>query len=101
MLYKEEVNAYFKPKSIDKLSTELKKLIIVYQKNLYHAQQFQKQAYNKRVKPWSYALINKIWLNNKYIKTKHNCKLEAKFFGLFRVFYPIGKQVYKLKFPRK
>lgn len=33
--------------------------------------------------------------------TKQNYKLEAKFFQLFRVLYPINKQTYKLELPRK
>ena len=37
MLYKDDVNPCSKSKSTDKLSTELKKLIIVCGKNLYHA----------------------------------------------------------------
>ena len=55
----------------------------VCRENLYHAQKFQKQAYNKGVKPRSYALSNKVWLNSKYIKTKCNQKLKAKFFEPF------------------
>ena len=39
-------------------------------------------------------------MNSKFIKTKRNRKLEAKFFGPFRVFHPVGKQAYKLKLPR-
>ena len=49
-------------------------------KNFYHAQELQKQAYNKGVKPKNYAPGNKVWLNNKYIKTKQKRKLKAKFF---------------------
>ena len=40
-------------------------------------------------------------MNSKYVKTKRNRKLEAKFFGPFRIFYPVGKQAYKLELPRK
>ena len=75
--------------------------MIVCWKNLYHAQELQKQGHDKGVKPWSYAPGNKVWLNSKYIKTKRNRKLEAKFFGLFRVLHPVGKQVYKLELPKK
>ena len=75
--------------------------MIVCRKNLHYAQELQKQAHNKGVKPRSYAPYDKVWLNSKYIKTKQNRKLEAKFFGLFRVLHLIGKQAYKLELLRK
>ena len=81
--YKEDVNPCFKSKLTDKLLTELRELMIVYRKNLYYTQKLQKQAYDKNVKPRSYAFSNKIWLNSKYIKTKQNQNLKAKFFGPF------------------
>ena len=62
---------------------------------------FKTQAHNKGVKLRSYAPNEKIWLNNKYIKTKRNRKLEVKFFGPFRVLHPVGKQAYKLEFSIK
>ena len=40
-------------------------------------------------------------MNSRYIKTKCNRKLEAKFFGPFRVLHPVGKQAYKLELPKK
>ena len=46
--------------------------MIVYRENLYHAQQLQKRAHDKGVKPRKYAPNDKVWLNSKYIKTKHN-----------------------------
>ena len=101
ILYKEPVNSYSQSKSVDKLLAELRELMIVYQENLYYTQELQKQAYDKGVKPWSYAFDEKIWLNSKYMKTIHNQKLETKFFGPFRVFYPVGKQAYKLELPKK
>ena len=99
--YKEEVDSCFKLKSADKLLAELRELIFVYQENLHYAQELQKRANDKGVKPRSYTPGDKVWLNNKYIKIKRNRKLEAKFFGPFRVFYPVEKQAYKLEFSRK
>ena len=92
ILYEKEVDLCSQSKSEDKLSMELRELMIVYCKNLYYAQKLQKRAHNKGVKLRSYALDEKVWLNSKYIKTKQNQKLEAKFFGPFRVLHPIGKQ---------
>ena len=69
--------------------------------NLYHAQELQKEAHDKSVKPGSYAPGDKVWLNSKYIKTKQNRKLEANFFRPFQVLHPVGKQAYKLKLPKK
>ena len=101
MLYEEDVEPHFQFKSADKLSAELRELMIVCQENLYHAQELQKRAYDKRVKPRSYVPGEKVWLNSKYIKTKRNRMLEAKFFGPFRVLYLVGKQAYKLELPKK
>ncbi len=56
----------------------------------HNAQELQKQVHDKAVKPRSYASDDKVWLNSKYIKTKENCKLEAKFFGPFRVLHLVG-----------
>ena len=65
--------------------------------NLEHAQKLQKRAHNKGTKPRSYAPGEEVWLNSKYIKTKCNRKLEAKFFGPFRVLHLVVGQAYKLK----
>ena len=101
MSYEEEVDFCSKSKSADKLSAELRELMIVCRENLHHAQELQKRAHDKGVKPRSYAPGDKVWLNSKYIKTKRNRKLEAKFFGPFRVLHPVKKQAYKLELPRK
>ena len=101
MSYKEEVDPRSKSKSAHKLSAELRELMIVCRENLHHAQELQKRAHDKGVKPRSYAPGDKVWLNSKYIKTKQNQKLEAKFFGPFRVLHPVEKQAYKLELPRK
>ena len=60
ILYEEEVNFRSKSKSADKLSAELRELIIVCQKNLHHAQELQTRAHNKGVKPRNYVLGDKI-----------------------------------------
>ena len=91
MSYKEDVNLRSQFKSLDKLSAELRELMIVCQENLHHAQKLQKCAHNKGVKPRSFASDKNVWLNSKYIKTKYNRKLEAKFFGSFKVLHPVGK----------
>ena len=44
MSYKEDVDPRSNSKSADKLSIKLKELMIVCKKNLYHAQELQKQA---------------------------------------------------------
>ena len=81
--YEENIDPCSKSKLKDKLSIELKKLITVCKENFYYTQELQKQIHSKRIKLKSYAPNVKIWLNNKYIKTKQNQKLKAKFFGLF------------------
>ena len=101
MSYEDDVDPRSKSKSADNLSAELRELMIVCRENLHHAQELQKRAHDKGVKPRSYAPGDKVWLNSKYIKTKQNRKLEAKFFGPFRVLHPVGKQAYKLELPRK
>ena len=101
VLYKDDVDSRSQSKSADKLLAELRKLMIVCREDLYHAQELQKRAHDKGVKPQSYAPGKKVWLKSKYIKTKRNRKLEAKFFGPFRVLHPVGKQAYKLELPKK
>ena len=99
--YKEDIDFRSKSKSANELSIELWEIMIVCRENLYHAQKFQKQAHDKTIKPKRYASDNKVWLNSKYIKTKRNQKLEAKFFGPFQVLHPVGNQAYKLKLLKK
>ena len=73
----------------------------VCQQNLYYAQELQKRGHDKGVKPQSYAPDEKIWLSSKYLKTKRNCKLKAKFISPFCVLHPVGKQAYKPELPKK
>ena len=83
MFYKEDIDLHFKSKSVDDLLAEFQELMTVCRKNLHHAQKLQKEAHDKVVKPRNYAPGDKVWLNNKYIKTKQNRKIEAKFFEPF------------------
>ena len=99
--YEKNLNSHSKSKTIEELFFELQNFIAICQQNLYHAQKYWKQAYNKRVKPQNYALDNKVWISSKYFKIKQNCKLEAKFLSLFQVLHPVNKQTYKLKLPKK
>ena len=99
--YEEDVDPRSKSKSADDLANDLRELMTVCRENLQHAQDLQKRAHDKGTKPRSYAPGDKVWLNSKYIKTKRNRKLEAKFFGPFRVLHPVGKQAYKLELPKK
>ena len=91
ILYKEKVNLHFQFNSADKLSEEFRELMIVYCENFYYAQELQKRAHDKGVKPRSYAPSKKVWLNSKYIKTKRNRKFEAKFFEPFWVLHLVRK----------
>ena len=101
VFYEENLDPRSKSKTAEELSSKLQNLMAVCQQNLHHAQELQKRAYNKRVKPQSYAPGDKVWLSSKHLRTKRNCKLEAKFLGPFRVLHPVGKQVYKLELPKK
>ena len=89
--FKDDVNPCSKSHSADELVNELRELMNIYQQNLLHAQKLQKRAHDKGVKPQSYTPGEKVWLNSKYIKTKQNQKLEAKFFSLFWILHPVGK----------
>ena len=88
--YKEDVNPRSRFKVADELIEELRNLMAICRENLQHAQKLQKQAHDKGTKPRNYISGKKAWLNSKYIKTKHNRKLEAKFFKLFRVLHPVS-----------
>ena len=98
--FKKDIDPHSWSKSIDKLLAELQDLMIVCRENLQHAEKFQKRVYNGGIKPKSYTPSDKVWLNSKYIKTKCNRKLKAKFFGPFRVLHLIRKQAYKLELPK-
>ena len=60
VFYKEDLDLYLKSKTVEKLSFELQNLMAVYQQNLYHTQELQKQAHDHEIKPQSYAPGNKV-----------------------------------------
>ena len=99
--YKEDVDPRSKSKAVDELATKLRELTAVYRENLQHVQELQKRYYDKHAKSRSYAPGKKVWLNSIYIKTNRNCKLEAKFFGPFRVLHPVEKQAYELELSKR
>ena len=70
IFYKKDVNICFQLKLVDKLINKLKKLMIVYKKNLQHIQKFQKHYHNKYIKFKSHTSNEKVWLNSKYIKIR-------------------------------
>ena len=89
--YKENLDPCSKSKSVEELFSELWKLMILCQQNFHHAQELQKQAYDKGVKPQNYTPGDKFWLNSKQLKTKWNRNLKVKFLGLFQALYPVDK----------
>ena len=99
--FEEDTDPRSQSKTAKELSSKLRELMTVCRENLHHVQKLQKRAHNKGVKPRSYAPGNKVWLNSKYIKTKQNRKLEAKFFGPFQVLHLVSKQACKLELPKK
>lgn len=80
MFFENEVYSYSKSCSTNKPAKKLQEKILICRQNLLYAPELQEQAHDTNVKSHSYTPGRKIWLNGKYIQTKHNQKLEAKFF---------------------
>lgn len=55
VFFKDECNAQFKSFFANELAIKLKELINIYCQNLLYAQDLEKQAYDKGIKPQSYA----------------------------------------------
>ena len=72
VFFEEDTDPCSQSKLADELSAKLQDLMTICQENLYHVQEFQKQARNKVVQPRSYSPSVKVWLNSKCIKIKHN-----------------------------
>ena len=49
--FEDDVDPHFRSRSADKLAKELKELMNICQQNLLHAQELQKKAHDKGVKP--------------------------------------------------
>ena len=81
--FKDKYNGCSRSSSAKRLAMDSRELIDICCQNLLHAQDLQKRAYDKKMKPQSYILGENIWLNSKHIKTKKNWKLEVKFFRPF------------------
>ena len=60
VFYEEDLDPRSKLKTAEKLSFELQNLMTICQQNVYHAQELQKRAHNKGVKPQSYAPGDKV-----------------------------------------
>ena len=91
VFFEDDADPCFRSCSANELAKELKELIDICQQTLLHAQKLQKKANDKGVKLWHFTPGEKVWLNSKYIKTKQNQKLKAKFFNLFQVLHLVEK----------
>lgn len=49
--YKGDIISWSRSKAVDKIAAKFRKLITVYKENLQHAQEIQKRAHDKNVKP--------------------------------------------------
>ena len=93
--FKNRCDAYSKSFSTKRLAIELRELINLCCQIFLHAQNLQKQVHDKGIKLRSYTP------GKKYIKTKRNWELKAKFFWSFWVLHLDRKQTFKLKLPAK
>ena len=89
--FEDDLDPRSRSRSTNELAKDLRELMDICQQNLLYTQELQKRAHDKGVKPQSYTPGEKVWLNSKYIKTKRNRKLKAKFFGPFQILYPVEK----------
>lgn len=97
VFFKDEVDFYSKSRFVNKLTNKLRELIQICCQNLFYIQKLLKKVSDEKIKNQSDVFSNKVWLNNKYIKTKQNQKFGNKSFSSFCVFYIVIKQSYKLK----
>ena len=68
--YEEDLDPRSKSKTAEELSSKLRNFMAVCQQNLHHAQELQKRAHDKGVKPQSYVLGNKVLLSSKHLQIK-------------------------------
>ena len=58
--FEDNVDPCSKSYSANTLAKKLRELMDICQQNLFHAQELQKRAHDKGVKPWSFALRKKV-----------------------------------------
>ena len=63
--HEEDVEHYTRSKTADQLATELQTFMSICRENLQHDLELQKRYHDKHVKPKSYAIRDKVWLNSK------------------------------------
>lgn len=78
---------------------ELCQLTSVLRESLQRAQNDQAKFKDKRTKPRTYKVGEKVYLNGKNIRTKRNNKLEWNMFGPFEIADVKGSQAYQLTLP--
>ena len=83
-------------KKAETIMTIRRKLKAAYQESMFNTAKY----YNKKIKPMTYRIGDKIWLSGKNRTTIRPCKkLDSKFHGLFWVLGIVGKNAYQLKLP--
>lgn len=69
VFFENKLDSYLKSCSPNELAKELRKVIFIYQQNLFLASELKKRAQDESRKFYNFVLGKKIWLNSKYIKT--------------------------------
>lgn len=95
--FKDNNNLYSNFSLASKLANKPKDLILIYEQDELYSQELLIWANNNSINSCNYKLFEKIWLNNKFIKTKPNSNLKANYFKSYLIFYLVNKQIYKIK----
>lgn len=86
MSFKKTGNLWSKLKAINKLATKLKKLTGACIEIFQHFKKILKQYYVLYAKVKNYISSNKLWLNNKYIKTIKHSSLKLNLLNHFKCY---------------